>query len=94
MPSGQQAWTQAYGDILECSHQASAQERQLGEQTLLSWDHHQSDAKKLIWEGTNFFIWTRVSLVVQTETNPPAMRETWVQPLDWKDALEEGMATH
>ena len=26
--------------------------------------------------------------------NPPAMQETWVQPLGWEDFLEEGMATH
>ena len=26
--------------------------------------------------------------------NLPAMRETWVQSLDWEDPLEEGMATH
>ena len=26
--------------------------------------------------------------------NPPAMRETWVQPLAWEDALEEGMVTY
>ena len=26
--------------------------------------------------------------------NLPAMWETWVQSLDWKDPLEEGMATH
>ena len=26
--------------------------------------------------------------------NPPAMRETWVHSLGWKDPLEEGMATH
>ena len=26
--------------------------------------------------------------------NPPAMRETWVQSLGWKDPLEVGMATH
>ena len=26
--------------------------------------------------------------------NQPAMWETWVQPLGWEDALEEGMATH
>ena len=26
--------------------------------------------------------------------NPPAVRETWVQSLDWEDPLEEGMATH
>ena len=25
--------------------------------------------------------------------NPPVMRETWVRPLGWEDALEEGMAT-
>ena len=26
--------------------------------------------------------------------NPPAMRETWVQSLDWEDPLEEGKAMH
>ena len=26
--------------------------------------------------------------------NPPAMCETWVQSLGWKDSLEEGMTTH
>ena len=26
--------------------------------------------------------------------NLPAMRETWVQSLSWKDPLEEDMATH
>ena len=26
--------------------------------------------------------------------NPPAMQETWVQYLDWEDALEEEMTTH
>ena len=26
--------------------------------------------------------------------NPPAMQETWVQSLDWKDTLEKEMATH
>ena len=26
--------------------------------------------------------------------NLPTMQETWVQCLDWKDSLEEGMATH
>ena len=26
--------------------------------------------------------------------NPPAMQETWVQSLGWKDPLEKGMATH
>ena len=26
--------------------------------------------------------------------NPPAMQETWVQSLGWKDPLEKGKATH
>ena len=34
------------------------------------------------------------SLVAQMVKNPPAMRETWVRFLGWKDPLEEGMATH
>ena len=32
--------------------------------------------------------------MAQTVKNPSAMWETWVQSLDWKDSLEEGMATH
>ena len=32
--------------------------------------------------------------MAQMVKNPPAMWETWVQSLDWKDSLEEGMATH
>ena len=34
------------------------------------------------------------SLVAQLVKNPPAVRETWVQSLGWKDALEKGKATH
>ena len=29
-----------------------------------------------------------------TIKNLPAMQETWVQSLGWKDPLEKGMATH
>ena len=36
--------------------------------------------------------WT--SLVAQMVKNLPALRETWVQSLNWEDPLEEGMATH
>ena len=32
--------------------------------------------------------------MAQTVKNPPAMRETWVRSLAWKDPLEKGMATH
>ena len=30
----------------------------------------------------------------QTVKNLPAVQETWVQPLGWKDPLEKGMTTH
>ena len=32
--------------------------------------------------------------MTQTVKKLPAMQETWVQSLGWKDALEKGMATH
>ena len=32
--------------------------------------------------------------MAQRVKNPPAMRETWVQSLDWEDPLEEAIATH
>ena len=38
------------------------------------------------------YSWT--SLVAQLVKNPPAMKETWVQFLGWKDPLEKGKATH
>ena len=34
------------------------------------------------------------SLVTQMVKNLSAMRETWVRPLGWEDALEKGKATH
>ena len=34
------------------------------------------------------------SLVAQQVKNPPALWETWVQSLGWKDPLEKGTATH
>ena len=36
----------------------------------------------------------RISLVVQTGKNLPAMQETHIQSLGWEDPLEKGMATH
>jgi len=30
----------------------------------------------------------------QLVKNPPAMRETWIQSLDWEDPLEKGKAIH
>ena len=34
------------------------------------------------------------SLVVQMVKNLPAMQETQIRSLGWKDPLEKGMATH
>ena len=36
----------------------------------------------------------QASLVPQVLKNPPAMRETEVRSLGWKDPLEKGNATH
>ena len=41
-----------------------------------------------------FLLNTRASLMAQMVKNFPAMQETWVQSLGWKDPLEKGMATH
>ena len=46
-------------------------------------------------EGIGYpFQYSWAFLVAQTVKNLPAMQETWVQSLGWKDPLEEGMATH
>ena len=34
------------------------------------------------------------SLVAQSVRSPPAIQETWIQSLGWKDPLEEGKTTH
>ena len=34
------------------------------------------------------------SLVAQLVKNPPAVQETWIQCLDWEDALEKGKVIH
>ena len=34
------------------------------------------------------------SLVAQLVKNLPAMWETWIESLGWKDPLEKGKATH
>ena len=34
------------------------------------------------------------SPVAQLIKTPPAVWETWVQPLGWEDYMEEGMVTH
>ena len=40
------------------------------------------------------FILAMAGFLAQMVKNLPAMWETWVQSLSWKDPLEEGMAMH
>ena len=46
------------------------------------------------FSSEHMYLYTRASLVTQLVKNPPAMQETSVPLLGWKDPLEEGMATH
>ena len=45
-------------------------------------------------KNANIFICWWASLVAQRLKHLPAMRETWVQSLDWEDPLEKEMATY
>ena len=46
-------------------------------------------------EGIGYPIWySWASLVAQLVKNPPAIQETWVQSLGWKDPLEKRTVTH
>ena len=55
-----------------------------------------AEQKFLIFNEVQLSIWQCpwASLVAQLVKNPPAMRETWVQSLDWEDPQEKGKATH
>ena len=45
-------------------------------------------------EGTDYPLqYSWASLAAQLVKNPPAMQETWVQPLGWEDPLDKGKAT-
>ena len=46
------------------------------------------------WHLANSSVLQLALLAVQTIKNLPAMQETRVQSLGWKDPLEKGMATH
>ena len=46
-------------------------------------------------EGIGYPLWySWASLVAQLVENPPAIQETWVQSLGWKDPLEKRTVTH
>ena len=50
------------------------------------WDAFESEGAKAKLDG--------LSGKVQTVKSPPAMQETWVRSLGWKDPLEKGMTAH
>ena len=50
------------------------------------------DREDLMEKGPFQYSW--VSLVAQLVKNLPAMQETWVRSLGWKDLLKKGKATH
>ena len=57
------------------------------------WFH--SWVGKITGEGIGYPLQNSwASLVAQLVENRPAMRETCVQSLGWKDSLEKGTATH
>ena len=45
-------------------------------------------------ECESSFYLQRASLIAQSVKNLPAMQETWVRFLGWKDPVEKEMATH
>ena len=48
---------------------------------------HQPQASSHLWDINEL-------IVAQMAKNLPAMQETWVQSLGWKDPLEKQMANH
>ena len=48
----------------------------------------------LLWDLILVLVLLRASLVAHLVKNLPAMWETWVRSLGWKDPLEKGKATH
>ena len=65
--------------------------------TLKSLLQHHSLKASILWHSAFFMVhlshpWA--SLVAQLAQHPPAMQETWVQPLGWEDPLERKKATH
>ena len=56
------------------------------------WEDHSNN-----WGTTHSLVFWQclgASPLVQLVKILPAMRETWVQSLDWEDTLEKGKATH
>ena len=53
------------------------------------------ESERSIGEGIGYPLrYSWASLVVQLAKNQPAMQETWVRSLGWKDPLEKGKTTH
>ena len=60
-----------------------------------SQNHSSPGSGRSAGEGIGYPLqYSWASLVAQLVKNLPAVWETWVQSLGWKDPLEKGMATH
>ena len=55
--------------------------------------HTRKQLRKFTFTQRGAFL-SLTSLLAQRLKRLPAMRETWVQSLDWEDPLEKEMATH
>ena len=53
------------------------------------------ELERSVGEGIGYPLqYSWISLVAQLVKNPPAMQETWVRSLGWKDPLDKGKATY
>ena len=57
------------------------------------WLHRPMSTKRCVFPLIYYPSLSWASMVAQMVKNPPAMRETWAQSLDWGDLLKEGMTT-
>ena len=62
-------------------------------QLLSSWRLFLAVYVRIAWQYL-YFPDINTSLIAHLVKNPPAMPETWVRSLGWKDPLEKGTATH
>ena len=57
-------------------------------------EHHISEPISTLGKRCWWLYYSRTSLVAQWVKNPPAIQETQVRSLGWKDPLEKSMVTH
>ena len=94
-----ETWVQALGweDLLEkemATHSSILAWKIPWREELVGYSPRVAKSQTQLIDFTSTLANIRASLVGQLVKNPPAMRETWVQPLGWEDPLQKGKATH